>query len=292
LQLRRTFWIARGSGRAALRLPLLVVAATLAAGSGTARAQQLPESGRVLILNGRVSAEHAGGDLWALLPDQTVNPGQVVVTGADGYAQLELSDHSVIEVFPNSRMVFRPNRSNWKDLVDIYLGKIRLQIQHLTDGGSPYHVTSPTAVISIRGTVLDVEVGPANDTTVQVETGVIGVRHRLLPGKEVAVETGQSLRVLPNVPLAAVKLVSPFVVAGRVARIAVDTLARMGTQNGPSGKSGGSSGGAPKPTSGGSAGDAGTSAGTNQPTPVGGQDGNGNSGSNNNGSPPGDVIRP
>lgn len=286
--------------------PLLLMAAAVTAGSITARAQQLPDAGRVLALTGRVSLEQGAGDLWALLPGQAVNPGQVVVTGTDGYAQLELSDRSVIEVFPNSRMVFRPNRSNWKDLVDIYLGKIRLQIQHLTDGGSPYHVSSPTAVISIRGTVLNVEVGAANDTTVQVETGVIGVRHRLLPGKEVTVETGQTIRVLPNVPLAAAKMISPLVVAGRVARTAIDILARSGTLNGTGGKSGG----APTPTAGGSAGDAGTSAGTNEPKPVpgpggdptggsssggsgSGSGGTGNTGgSNNSGAPPGDVIRP
>src|ERR1035437_9754845 len=177
-----------------LWLPLAVIAvAVLAQGPSSAMAQQLAGAGRILTENGRVSVDHSG-DLWALAPGQTVNPGQILVTGADGYAQVELADHSVIEVFPNSRLVFRPNPSNWRDLVDIYLGKIRMQIQHITGGEPPYHVTSPTAVISIRGTVLDVEVGPSDDTTVQVETGVVGVRHRLLPGREVMVETGQTDR--------------------------------------------------------------------------------------------------
>jgi len=273
---------------------LLAALAITVFGTVSARAQVLPDTtGRIRVQNGRVSVEH-GGDLWALMPGQTITAGQVVVTGPDGYAQVELSDRSVIEVFANSRIVFRPNRSNWRDLVDIFLGKIRLQIQHLTDGDSPYRVTSPTAVISIRGTVLDVEVGPSDDTTIQVETGVIGVRHRLLPGKEVTVETGQTLRVIPNVPLAVAKAISPLVVAGRIARIAGDTLARVGS---PSGKSSGPGGGA-KPTAGGAGGSAGsapagTEAGTNQPAPVPGQDGKPGSGSggNDNNGPPGDVIR-
>jgi ferric-dicitrate binding protein FerR (iron transport regulator) len=267
-----------------LRLTMLLVAAAIAAaGATSARAQQSADTGRVLTLDGRVSLEH-GGELWALAPGQTVSAGQVVVTGPDGYSQLELSDHSIMEVFPNSRLVFRPSPFSWKDLVDIYLGKIRLQIQHLTKGDSPYRVTSPTAVISIRGTVLDVEVGPGEDTTVQVETGTVSVRHRLFPGKEVMVETGQTLRVVPNVPLAAAKPTSPLVVAGRIARVAGETAARMGNLAGRVG--GGGGGSVPKPPAGGS-GSAGSSAGANQPKPPPGQDGGGGGGTN---APPGDVI--
>lgn len=285
-----------------LNVSVLLVLAAVVLLCGPARAQQLSDlSGRVLVQSGRVSVEH-GGDLWALAPGQTITSGQVVLTGPDGYTQIQLSDRSVVEVFPNSRIVFRPNRSNWRDLVDIFLGKIRLQIQHLTDGDSPYHVTSPTAVISIRGTVLDVEVNSGNETTVQVETGVVGVRHRLFPGKEVTVETGQTIRVVPNSPLAAAKSVSRLVLAGRIAKVAGDTLARIGGT--PAGKSGGPNG-APRPGAGtggggtggggGAPGGDGSSAGANEPAPAPGQDGNsGSSGKgngNDNSGPPGDVIR-
>lgn len=255
------------------RLMVLIVVAITAAVTKPARAQQMAETGRIVALNGRVSAERSG-DLWALAPGQTIGSGQVVVTGPDGYAQLELSDHSIIEVFPNSRVIFRPNRTNWRDLIDIYLGKIRLQIQHLTNDDSPYHVASPTAVISIRGTVLDVEVDPIEDTTVRVETGSVNVRHRLLPGKEVVVQPGQILQVLPNVPLAASKLNSPLVVAERIGRFASETAARIGNVGI---QSGGSHGGSSKPSGGNS--------GTNQPKPAPGQGGNGTD------SPPGDVIK-
>jgi hypothetical protein len=265
------------------RLPMVLVVAAVAVPAAEAHAQATGDTALVLTQNGRVSLEHSGGELWALSVGQTVNSGQAVVTGIDGYAQLQLSDSSIIEVFPNSRLIFHPTRTNWKDLIDLYLGKVRLQIQHLTDGDSPYHVTSPTAVISIRGTVLDVEVDSTQVTTVQVENGLVSVRHRLLPGKEVNVGTGQTLRVVPSVPLAAIKGTSPLVVAGRVAKVAGDTLARIGT---PGARSGGHS--APKGGSGTSSG--GSSAGTNQPTPPPSQGGDrGNKDSGNN-APPGDVI--
>src|SRR5690349_16889390 len=110
---------------ARLWFPVTVIAmAIFFEGQIPANAQQaappLAGSGRILVENGRVSVDHSG-DLWALEIGQTVNPGQILVTGADGYAQVELTDHSIIEVFPNSRLVFRPNPSNWRDLVDIYL---------------------------------------------------------------------------------------------------------------------------------------------------------------------------
>ena len=264
-------------------LGLLTVVAWMAVASAPARAQLGPETARVATLTGRVSLERAG-ELWVLAAGQTVNAGQVVVTGPDGYAQLALSDHSIIEVFSNSRLIFRANQFNWHELLDLYLGKVRLQIHKLTNGDPPYRVTTPTAVISIRGTVLDVDVSPTQETLVQVETGSVGVRHRLLPGKEVIVESGQSLQVVPNVPLAAAKITAPLLAIGRIVRAAADSLASIRQPGGrasgsptssPSG-GGGAPTGAPPPVSG-------SDSGSNEAAPAPGQD-------SNSSAPPGDVT--
>ena len=143
------------------------------------------------------------------------------------------------------RLIFRSSPFNFRDLINLYLGKIRLQIQHLTGGGPPYRVTTPTAVISIRGTILDVDVGPGEETIVQVEEGVVGVRHRLMPGGEVTVETGESIQVLPNSPLAKLPSTTPLAIAGKVVRAAGETLIRIREVTAQSGgSSGGSSGSA------------------------------------------------
>jgi hypothetical protein len=244
-----------------------------------AQAQFGPDAAQVVLLNGRVSLERAG-ELWVLDTGDTVRGGQVVVTGPDGYAQLQLSDHSILEVFPNSRLVFRANRFNLRELLELFLGKVRLQIQHLTDGDSPYRVTTPTAVISIRGTVLDVDVGPGQETVVQVETGSVGVRHRLLPGREVVVESGQSIQVLPNLPLAALRGTTPLAIAGRVLRVAGDTLARIPQTTGqasgsPKGSAPSSGGGSPPAASG-------SDSGSNEPAPAAGRD--------ETSAPPGDAV--
>ncbi len=258
----------------------ICLSCALAFAPAVAQAQFGMDSARVVTLEGRVSVERVG-ELWILQAGQTVRGGQVVVTGPDGYAQLELPDHSLLEVFPNSRLVFRANRFNLRDLLELYLGRIRLQIQHLTDGAAPYRVTTPTAVISIRGTVLSVDVGPAEETLIHVETGSVGVRHRLMPGGEVTVESGQSIQVLPNVPIAALRGTTPLAIAGKVLRVAGDTLVRIrqttaqsgGNSKGSSGSSGGSSGGGSAPS--------GSDSGSNEPAPPPGED--------KSGAPPGDV---
>ena len=265
---------------------LLMIGVILSAGATSLEAQLGSETARVLTLTGRVSVERAG-DLWVLMPEQTVKAGQVVVTGPDGYATLELSDHSTIEVFPNSRLVFRANRFNLHDLLDLYLGKVRLHIQRLVNDEQRYRVTSPTAVISVRGTVFEVEVDLAEDTLVFVETGSVLVRHRLLPGGDVLVESGQSLRVVQNVPLTAANKTTPLAVVGRIVKLASETIARVDGLGGRSkGGSGGGSG-TPSGSSGGStagAGSSGGDAGSNEPAPVPGEDGAS--------APPGDVVRP
>ena len=263
-------------------LPILwMVVAVIGALPSTAKAQLGAETARIATLSGRVSVERAGGELWALMPGQTITAGQVVVTGPDGYAELELSDHSQIEVFPNSRLIFQANRFNWRDLLDLYLGKIRLNIQRLSNEDAPYRVTTPTAVISIRGTVLDVDVASPEETVVRVETGSVRVRHRLIPGKEVIVESGQSVQVFANTPLAAAKIAVPILAVGRVVRAVVDTLAAMdrpgGTPSGGASTSGGTS-------SGGGSSSGGADNGSNEPAPPPGQ------GATD--SPPGDVITP
>ena len=254
-------------------LLLPMVGVVLSVGATSLEAQLAPETALVQMLSGRVSVERAG-ELWALMPGQTVKGGQVVVTGLDGYAKMELSDQSTIEVFPNSRLVFRANRFNWRDLVDLYLGKIRLHIQRLVNDEETYRVTSPTAVISVRGTILEVEVDIAEDTMVYVETGSVLVRHRLMPGGDVLVESGQSLQIIQNVPLTAARLTTPLAVIGRIVKIAGETIARVdglggGKSKGGSGSPSGSSGGS---TTGAGSGTSGGDAGSNEPAPAPGED--------------------
>ena len=62
---------------------------------------------------------------------------------------------------------------------------------------------TPTAVISVRGTIFDVSTNDDDETTiVSVEEGSVEVRHALRPGAPKIVNAGESLYVYKDEPLA------------------------------------------------------------------------------------------
>jgi hypothetical protein len=171
-------------------------------------AQSLPSlfssnaAAKVTQLSGQVSVLKDSTP-WALSIGGLVQVRQVIVTGADGWAVFEVSDGSTFEVYPNSRVTFRANPSNLKDLLDVWLGRVKVHIQKL--GGQPNNnrVITPTAVISVRGTVFDVSVEDQESTLVAVEEGLVEVQHAILPSKNAKlVNPGESLRVYRDQPLA------------------------------------------------------------------------------------------
>jgi hypothetical protein len=162
------------------------------------------ESGaaKVVTLNGQVSVLRDDSP-WVLNVGDQVQPRQIIITGPDGFAVFQVSDGSTFEVFPNARVVFRENAGSWRDLLDVLLGRVKVHIQKL--GGQPNYnrVRTPTAVISVRGTIFDVAVEDEDDTTlVSVEEGQVGVQHLLKPGPERILNEGESIRVFRNQPLA------------------------------------------------------------------------------------------
>jgi hypothetical protein len=185
----------------------LLIAAVLAVCLAPLPAQDTKAT--VLNLIGRVSVmtDARGYYEQPLSQGMSVRPQQLIVTGPDGYAQFQVSDGSTFEVFSNARVMFRPTLGNWKDLLNVVLGRVKVFIQH-GPGGAPNHnkVSSPTAVISVRGTVFDVVVEDADGTTlVSVDEGLVTVRNMTAVGNTVYVNPGGYVRVFRDVPLALVK---------------------------------------------------------------------------------------
>src|SRR3954468_6676408 len=162
----------------------------------------LDGAARAITLSGQVSVLKDSTP-WALAQGSTVNPRQIIITGPDGFAIFQVSDGSTFEVYPNSRVTFRANASNWKDLLDVWLGRVKVHIEKI--GGMPNNnkVRTPTAVISVRGTTFDVAVEDEDSTLVSVDEGIVDVQHALLPTKEPKrLMQGESLRVYRDQPLA------------------------------------------------------------------------------------------
>src|SRR5437868_7247432 len=112
---------------------------------------------QVTALNGQVSVLR-DSEPWALNVGDRVQAQQVIVTGRDGFATFQVSDGSFFEVYPNSNVVFRRNPGNLRDLLDVFVGRVKIHIQKLMGQPNPNRVITPTAVISVRGTTFDVSV--------------------------------------------------------------------------------------------------------------------------------------
>lgn len=156
---------------------------------------------KVIYQTGQVSIAD-GGLFKALSIGDKVKARQLVVTGVDGYARFEVSDGSTFEVFPNSRVIFRETPGSWEHLLNVWIGRVKVFIQHAPGVPNPNQVTSPTAVISVRGTVFDVVVQDDDGTTfVTVDEGEVAVRNQTAPGNPAILRPGDSITVYRGQPL-------------------------------------------------------------------------------------------
>jgi hypothetical protein len=239
---------------------LLAVASACALFSVLPVSAQTGGAAKVVSMSGQVSVLH-GSLPWALNTGDLIEPMQTIQTGTDGTAVFRVADGSTFDVYPNSQVVFRANQGNWKDLVDVFLGKIKVKIEHF--GSVPNHntVRTPTAVIAVRGTIFDVSVDGSGDSTeVICEEGRVEVTHLTMPGRSRMLDPGDSVTVFKNQPLAK-STVDRGAVLQKAVRIASDAvneilLRRSTGGTGSAGTAGttstasGDKGGTPAPTGG------------------------------------------
>lgn len=181
---------------------------------------------RVVTMAGQVSVLR-DSQPWALNPGDTVQVKQVIVTGPDGYAQFQVSDGSTFVVYANSNVIFRKNAPNWRDLLDVFVGRVKVHIEKWGGQPNPARIHTPTAVISVRGTTFDVSVDPDDDTVVSVEEGIVEVRHALRGGETKTLTSGESLHVYKTQPLAT-RLIDKGAIAQRLIRALSDALYTVG----------------------------------------------------------------
>ena len=247
---------------ATLLLPLSVADA-----QSTAKATVIHQQGDVSIIKDNSNYR------VALSLGDPVSAGQVITTGHDGYAQFQVPDGSTFEVFPDSRVVFRSTMS-LGDLLNVVIGKVKVYIQHMGGIPNPNNVTTPTALISVRGTVFVVEVqDDEGTTTVAVDEGVVDVRNLKMGGQTVRLIPGQATTVNPRAPLLGLGGNKGGILY-KVVKAAQDALYQgmpgiggpRGGGGGTSAPSGGAQGDKGKPPTNGT----GTPSGTGAPTGVGG----------------------
>src|ERR1700758_2028929 len=115
-----------------------VLAALTSVVSSLGSAQIFPSSpaaaAKVVELSGQVSVLR-DSQPWALNVGDSIQVKQVIITGPDGFAKFQVSDGSTFEVYPNSNVTFRNNPGSLRDLLDLWVGRIKVHIQRI--GGQP-----------------------------------------------------------------------------------------------------------------------------------------------------------
>jgi hypothetical protein len=177
----------------------------------------------VEVMSGQVSLMKDGHVDKPLFVGNTVLAQQTIVTGPSSYAKFRLEDDSRFEVYENSTVIFRQDWPGWSHLLNVFMGRVKLFIDH-SKGPNSNSVTTPTAVISVRGTVFDVVVEDSDGTTlVSCDEGLVQVQNTTAPGQEPLLHPGQSVRIFRGQGLMGSKINKDpiFQVALKAARDAV-----------------------------------------------------------------------
>jgi hypothetical protein len=147
------------------------------------------------LMMGQVSLQEGGHPGKPLFAGNHVMALETIVTGPDSYAKFHLDDNSTFEVFEKSTVQFRSDYPAWAHLLNVIMGRVKVFIDH-SKGPNSNSVTTPTAVISVRGTVFDVVVEDADGTTlVSCDDGLVQVRNSTAPGAEPLLHPGEWTRV-------------------------------------------------------------------------------------------------
>jgi ferric-dicitrate binding protein FerR (iron transport regulator) len=202
---------------------LLIAATGLVCLVGPLDSQQ-DTAAALVVQVGQVSLLKDGAPV-ALFTGSHVTAQQMVVTGPGSYAKFELSDGSTFEVFENSQVCFHPPNSGITNLLNLIMGRIKVMIDH-SRGPNYKDVNTPTAVISVRGTVFTVDVQDTAGTTyVGVDEGVVGVRNVTSFGGSVELHQGESITVRANQPLA-VRQIDPHSIMRKIIEAAEQAVYR------------------------------------------------------------------
>ena len=149
--------------------------------------------GKISAVKGVVQLLRGQSTPVALRKHDPIQADDEIFSDNKSSATIRMSDGSSVRIYPNSRVVLRPESGAWKEFLSVLIGNIRVQIEKLSGGPNPKSVTTPTAIIAVRGTVFAVAVDQDKNTEVGVESGLVSVADRAHPGDEVMVRPGESV---------------------------------------------------------------------------------------------------
>ncbi len=181
-----------------LRFVVLGLAAVIACFEAHAAAPGESIGSAVAIKN-EVTAAFAG-ESRRLQKDDPVKQDEIIEVGADGLGELQFKDNTKLALGPGARMtldkfVYDPAKSNGSIVVNLIKGTFRF----ITGVAAKpaYVIKTPTASISVRGTVFDICIRPNGGTWVLLIEG--SVKMCSVTGScRTLNEPGKVMRVTPD----------------------------------------------------------------------------------------------
>lgn len=180
---------------------IAVAAALMVWAAGPAAAQPLSAGqGRVASISGSLSLKRAPIGSRALALNELVSVGDELVTDAQSEAVIQASDGSTVHIYPDSRVIFSEQSVGIGEFLHLVFGSIKVHIEKLSGRPNPHSMTTPTAVIAVRGTTFSVFVDDTDATLVAVDEGLVAVANRRAPSQEMLLRPGQRTWVRGNQP--------------------------------------------------------------------------------------------
>ena len=159
-----------------------------------------PGSGRLVSLTGELSVRRGAMAAQFLKLHELVQVGDEIATGSNSEAVIQTSDGSTIRIFPDSRVIFSEGSPGIQGFLQLFLGSIKVHIEKLSGRPNPHTMTTPTAIIAVRGTTFSVFVDETDATLVAVDEGIVAVSNVRLPSQELLLRRGQKTWVRPGQP--------------------------------------------------------------------------------------------
>lgn len=152
---------------------------------------ETPAPARLVALTGTLTVKRAQLPVQSLKLSDAVQFGDELITDQRSSATLRLPDGSTVRIHPDSRVVLREESGEWKDFLHVFFGSVKVKIEKITGRPNPKTVTTPTAIVAVRGTVFNVIVDANEDTKVEVEEGLVSVSNPYTADEEVRLAAGE-----------------------------------------------------------------------------------------------------
>lgn len=176
---------------------LMLLAMALIAG-WLINAQAAGTAGKITRATGKVTV-HRGGAAIAARPGMGLNVGDIVQTEAGSYAKFLMSDGTMINVAPGSKVRVKsyshdPRTGQRAANYDLVYGRGRAQVPKA--GQPAIRFSTPTAVAGVRGTELIFSFDPATgQTTIVAVDGVVDVVNPDQPGQTTTLNPGMATTI-------------------------------------------------------------------------------------------------